>query len=175
MGQAPKTLCATLPIMQLESLPLISTLPVCNACFLTTLMTSSFPESSPQSHRRHYTTWLNNWSLSVQPVPHQLNICVNHHLPLSGSCCPCPLQTAGLGSPRAPPAQAPGPAPDWLCCCPCYEVSGEAISSTGDCTASRPLPYPHLLPAPARMRRRPLGRQKKSVSNKRKHQCVQIR
>lgn len=98
--------------------------------------------------------------LKVKSARHQLNICVTHHLPLSGSCCQCPLQTAGLGSPRAPPARAPGPAPDWPCCCPCYEVSGEAISSTGDRTASRPLLCPHLLSAPARVSRRPLGKER---------------
>lgn len=100
-------------------------------------------------------------ALKVKSARRQLNICATHHLPLSGSCCLCLLPTAGPGSPRAPPERAPGPAPDWPCCCPCYEVSGEAISSTGDRTASHLLLCPHLLSAPPHMSRRPLSREDK--------------
>lgn len=58
------------------------------------------------------------------------------------NCCLCPRPTV---VPRVHRAQAPGPAPDWLCCCLCYAVSGEAIVSSGGCTASGP-PLCPLLP-----------------------------
>lgn len=167
MGQSPKTLDATLPIIQLDSLPLKATPEVSNTWAKTTRM--ALLRLLSQRALLESQKTLNNmmskqrWSSCVNSVESQFNIYVNHDLPLSGRCCLRPLQTAGLGSPRAPPAQDPGPAPDWPCYCPCYEVSGEAISSTGDCTASHPLLCPHLLPAPARMCKRPLRRQEKKV------------
>lgn len=66
--------------------------------------------------------------------------------PRYGSCCPCPLQTAALGG-----HQAPAPAAAWLCCCPCYAASGEAIVSSADCTASGPPLSPRFLGDPACM------------------------
>ena len=80
------------------------------------------------------------------PKPKALLFGASPDPPQCGSCCPCPLQTAALGG-RRPRA----PAPDWLCCCPCCAVSGEAIVSSGDCTASGPPLTPRLLGDPARL------------------------
>lgn len=73
---------------------------------------------------------------------------VSAYLPRCGSCCQCPLQTAVLGVHRA---QAPGPAPDWPCCCLGCAVSGEAIVSSAGCTSSGPQLCPRLLHDPACM------------------------
>lgn len=101
-------------------------------------------------------------------IPHSHLICdqlhslrVNQHVPRSGSCCLFLLLRAGLGMLQALPAQALGPAPGWPCYCPCYEVLGEPIFSTGDCTASSPLLHPHLLPASPHMSKRYLREQGK--------------
>lgn len=103
-----------------------------------------------------------NWSKS----PH-IHVWLLQHmalileLPLSENCCQNLLQTVDLENLRVPPLLlGPDLAPGWPGYCPCFEVWGEATSSSGDWTASPPLQRSHLHLASAHTSKRPLRKQK---------------